>query len=78
MIFRLVMLHWHKIVSEYAEKHKGRGPTRLALDPECLRWTPLISLQALEEEEELAEKEVRLKSYQCMIERCSKLLFLCL
>lgn len=42
------------------ETLRARPQLRLTLDPECLRWTPLISLQTLEEEEEMAEKEVKI------------------
>ncbi|XP_025095582.1 histone acetyltransferase KAT6B-like isoform X2 [Pomacea canaliculata] len=54
---RLGLVQKHKIISDYMETLRARPQLRLTLDPECLRWTPLISLQTLEEEEEMAEKE---------------------
>ncbi|XP_025095589.1 histone acetyltransferase KAT6B-like isoform X3 [Pomacea canaliculata] len=55
---RLGLVQKHKIISDYMETLRARPQLRLTLDPECLRWTPLISLQTLEEEEEMAEKEL--------------------
>lgn len=40
------------------QKLKSKLQQRIDVDPDCLRWTPLISTQLLLEEEKRAEKEV--------------------
>ena len=46
------------LVSAHMEKVTARKDQRIELDPECLRWTPLISSQTLMDEEHRAELEV--------------------
>ncbi|CAH1795541.1 unnamed protein product [Owenia fusiformis] len=48
-----------RVVDAHAEKLKKKGVIRLILDPEFLRWTPLISTHTLMEEEKKAEKELK-------------------
>ena len=55
---RLVFVHRPKVISDYIEAQKTRSVPRLALDPECLRWTPVITRASLDEEFELAESDV--------------------
>ena len=51
-------MHRPKVISDYMEAQKARSVPRLTLDPECLRWTPVITRASLDEEFELAESDV--------------------
>lgn len=57
-VCRLVFVHRPKVISDYMEAQKARSVPRLTLDPECLRWTPVITRASLDEEFELAESDV--------------------
>lgn len=57
-VCRLVFVHRPKVLSDYVEVQKARPAPRLLLDPECLRWTPVITRASLDEEFELAENDV--------------------
>ena len=46
------------MIEEYKEKQARKHVPQLVIDPEALRWTPLISNIMLAEEERLAEQEV--------------------
>ena len=56
--FRVVILVDKKLLSDHMEKLNTSKHKRLSLDEDSLRWTPLISSQALMEEEKQTENEV--------------------
>ncbi len=47
-------------VDDYMSRTAKRRAQRIELDPDCLRWTPVVSTQMLLEEERQAEAEVSL------------------
>lgn len=56
--YRFVIIRREKLILDHMEKLKTCSRVN-ELDPECLRWTPiLISNVAVSEEEREAEKEV--------------------
>ena len=56
--FRVVILVDKKLLTDHMEKLNTSKHKRLSLDEDSLRWTPLISSQALMEEEKQTENEV--------------------
>ena len=48
-----------KLLEKHHEREKCRPVPRLKLDPEALRWTPIVSTQMLRDEESRTEWEVR-------------------
>ncbi|KAK3090335.1 hypothetical protein FSP39_011013 [Pinctada imbricata] len=46
------------LINEHMTKLEGKKHLRIALDQDCLRWTPLISNYAISEEERKAENEL--------------------
>lgn len=59
---RFVIIRREKLISSHMEKLKA-NPRINEVDPESLRWTPLlVSNAAVSEEEREAEKEVRLET----------------
>lgn len=58
--FRIVLAIDKELIDNYMAKLEAKKHLRLKLDPDCLRWTPLISNFNISEEEKKAEKEVRI------------------
>ena len=56
--FRIVLAIDKELIDNYMAKLEAKKHLRLKLDPDCLRWTPLISNYNISEEEKKAEKEV--------------------
>ncbi|GAB1603151.1 histone acetyltransferase KAT7-like, partial [Argonauta hians] len=54
---RVVILVNRKLIREHMQRLKTKLRHRIDVDPDYLRWTPLISTQLLLEEEKRAEKE---------------------
>ena len=46
------------MIEAYHEKLRKRPTPRLKLDPDALRWTPVVSSQMLRDEESRTEWEV--------------------
>lgn len=57
IFFSMCVVKNQAVIDIYNEKLKRR-PSRLKLDPESLRWTPVVSRQMLVDEENRAEFEV--------------------
>ena len=55
---RVVIVINRKVVDEHMEKIKSGRLKRLDVNPDALKWTPLVSSQNLQEEEKKAENEV--------------------
>lgn len=60
--FRMCIRVNPAVVEEHREKLAKR-PNRLRLDPDALRWTPIISNQMLFDEESRTEWEVRTNKF---------------
>lgn len=50
------------LINEHMSKLETKKHLRIPLDPDSLRWTPLISSHVIVEEEKLAESEVSIPS----------------
>lgn len=62
------MLHLNKkLINEHMQRMKAKLQRKLELDPDALRWTPLISNLTLIEEEKRVEKEVGFQSFTSRI-----------
>ena len=61
--FRVVIMVNRQLVNEHMEKLQSGKIKRLSLNPDALKWTPLISSQSLLDEEKSTANEVIVNNF---------------